>query len=99
VKLAANPEEARKHAEAILALVIKGHPVRKVLVVPAAEIAKDYYLAVTLDRAAKRPVIIASAAGGMDIEEVARKTPEKIHRLLLDGPGPCRAIQARGIAG
>ena len=98
VKLAANPEEARGHAEAILSLVIKGHPVRKVLVVPAAEIAKEYYLGVTLDRAAKRPVIIASASGGIDIEEVARKTPEKIHRFLLDGPGTFRAFQAREVA-
>jgi succinyl-CoA synthetase beta subunit len=98
VKLASTPEEARKHAQAILALTIKGHPVRKVLVAKAAEIAKEYYLGVTLDRAAKRPVVIASAAGGIDIEEVARTTPEKIHRFHLDGPGTLRAYQARKIA-
>ena len=98
VKLAANPAEARTHAEAILALTIKGIPVRKVLVVPASEIAKEYYLGVTLDRGAKRAVIIASAAGGIDIEEVARQTPEKIHRYHLDGPGAFRSYQARGVA-
>jgi len=98
VKLAANPAEARAKAEAILALVIKGYPVRKVLVVPAADIAKEYYLGVTLDRGAKRPVIIASAAGGVDIEEVARETPEKIHRFHLDRPGGFRAYQARAVA-
>ena len=98
VKLASGPEEARRHAETILGLDIKGYPVRKVLIVPAAEIAKEYYLAVTLDRAAKRPVIIASASGGMDIEEVARRTPEKIHRFHLDGPGTFRSYQARQVA-
>jgi succinyl-CoA synthetase beta subunit len=98
VKLAAGPEEARRHAESILALVIKGHPVRKVLLAPAAEIAKEYYIAVTLDRAAKRPVIIASASGGMDIEEVAHRTPEKIYRFHLDGPGTFRSYQARQVA-
>ena len=98
VKLASGPEEARRHAESILALNIKGHQVHKVLIVPASEIAKEYYLAVTLDRAAKRPVIIASASGGMDIEEVARRTPEKIHRFHLDGPGTFRSYQARQVA-
>jgi len=98
VKLAANPDEARVHAEAILALTIKGIPVRKVLVVPAAEIAKEYYLGVTLDRGAKRAVIIASAAGGVDIEEVAAHTPEKIHRFHLSGSSGFRAYQARAVA-
>jgi succinyl-CoA synthetase beta subunit len=69
-----------------------------VLVVPAAEIAREYYLGVTLDRAARRPVIIASAAGGMDIEEVARETPEKIHRFHVDRPGAFRSYQARMVA-
>jgi len=98
VKLAADPAAARDVAETILGLVIKGYPVRKVLVVPAAEIAKEYYLGVTLDRAAKRPVIIASAAGGIDIEEVARTTPEQIHRVHLDRRGNFRSYQAREVA-
>jgi succinyl-CoA synthetase beta subunit len=98
VKLAAGPDEAREHADAILKLVIRDNPVRKVLVVPAAEIAKEYYLGVTLDRAAKRAVIIASAAGGVDIEEVARETPEKIHRMHLDGRHGFRSYKARQVS-
>jgi succinyl-CoA synthetase beta subunit len=98
VKLAATPEEAREKAKAILALTIKGIPVRKVLVVPAAEIAKEYYIGVTMDRAAKKATIIASAAGGIDIEEVARETPEKIHRYHLDRPGSFRSYEARDVA-
>ncbi len=97
VKLAQNPDEAREKAEAILKLSIKGYPVRKVLVVPAAEIAKEYYLGVTMDRGAKRPVIIASAAGGVDIEEVARTTPEKIHRYHLSRRGSFRSYEARAV--
>jgi len=97
VKLAQNPDEAREKAGAILALTIKGYPVRKVLVVPAAEIAKEYYLGVTMDRGAKRPVIIASAAGGVDIEEVARTTPEKIHRYHLTRRGAFRSYEARAV--
>jgi succinyl-CoA synthetase beta subunit len=97
VKLAQNPDEAREKAEAILKLSIKGYPVRKVLVVPAAEIAKEYYLGVTMDRGAKRPVIIASAAGGVDIEEVARTTPEKIHRYHLTRRGAFRSYEARAV--
>ena len=98
VKLAENPAEAKAKANDILALTIKGFPVRKVLVVPASDIEKEYYLGVTLDRAAKRPVIIASGAGGVDIEEVARDTPEKIHRFHLDRPGGFRSFQARAVA-
>ena len=98
VKLAANPAEAREKAEAILGLDIKGHVVKKVLVVPASEIAQEVYVAVVMDRAAQRPLIIASAAGGVDIEQVARETPEKIHRFHLDRPGSFRSYQARAVA-
>jgi succinyl-CoA synthetase beta subunit len=98
VKLAGTPEEAAEKAKEVLSLTIKGYPVRKVLVVAASEIAKEYYLGVTLDRAAKKAVIIASAAGGIDIEEVARETPERIHRFHLGGPRGFRSYQARAIA-
>ena len=98
VKLAADSAEAREKAKAILSLNIKGHPVKKVLVVPASEISKEYYLGVTLDRRAKKAVIIASAAGGVDIEEVARETPEKIHRFHLEGPRSLRSFEARAVA-
>jgi succinyl-CoA synthetase beta subunit len=81
VKLAATPDEAEAVATAILALEIKGIPVRKVLVAAAADIVKEYYLGAILDRASRRIVVMASAEGGVEIEEVARTTPEAIHRV------------------
>ena len=84
VKLAASPEEARAAASAILGMTIKGLVVEKVLVVPAAEIASESYAGLIMDRETQRPVFMVSPAGGMDIEEVAERTPEKIHRLPVD---------------
>ena len=84
VKLAADPAEARQVAERILGLTIKGLPVQKVLVAPAEEIASESYVGVILDRETQRPVFMVSAAGGVDIEEVAATTPEKIVRLAVD---------------
>lgn len=84
VKLAKSPEEARQVAETILALTIKDLPVKKVLVTPAAEIMSEAYAGVIVDRASKRAVFMVSPAGGIDIEEVAAKTPEKIMRRPVD---------------
>jgi succinyl-CoA synthetase beta subunit len=84
VKLAKTPEEARNVAAQILKLTIKGLPVRKVLVTPAADIASEAYVGIIVDRASKRPVFMASPAGGIDIEEVAAKTPDKILRHAVD---------------
>ncbi len=84
VKLAQNPAEAQAHADAILGMEIKGHRVLKVLVDPASEIKAEIYLGVTNDRAARKPLIMASAEGGMDIEEVNRTAPEKIIREHID---------------
>jgi succinyl-CoA synthetase beta subunit len=84
VKLAKSPEETRETAKKILALTIKGLPVQKVLVTPAADISKEAYVGIILDRATKKPVFMVSPAGGIDIEEVAEKTPEKIHKLPVD---------------
>jgi succinyl-CoA synthetase beta subunit len=84
VKLAKTPAEARKHAEAILGMTIKGLTVEQVLVVPAADIATESYAGIILDRATQRPVFMVSPAGGVDIEEVAAKTPEKILKLGVD---------------
>lgn len=83
VKLAENAEQAAEVSRAIFKLRIKDWPVRKVLVAMAAEIASEAYYGITLDRAARRHVVIASAAGGIDIEEVAAKTPDKIVRHLV----------------
>ena len=84
VKLAKTPEEAREHAARILTLEIKGLPVQKVLVTPAADIASEAYVGIIVDRASKRAVFMVSPAGGIDIEEVAATTPEKILKLPVD---------------
>jgi succinyl-CoA synthetase beta subunit len=83
VKLADNPDQAFEVAKAIFKLRIKDWPVKKVLVTKASSIRSEAYLGVTFDRAARRMLVIASAAGGIDIEEVAAKTPEKIVRHLI----------------
>jgi len=98
VKVAKDPQEAEGHATQILGMEIKGLPVRKVLVDEAAAIETEIYFAVTNDRAAKKPVIIASAAGGVDIEEVAAKTPEKIVKVHVDPLLGLREYQARDVA-
>jgi succinyl-CoA synthetase beta subunit len=83
VKLADTPDEAARAAEAILGMLIKDITVRTVLVAPAASIAKEFYLGLILDRAAKAITIIASAEGGVEIEETARTHPEAILRLRV----------------
>jgi succinyl-CoA synthetase beta subunit len=75
VKLAHTPDEAFEKARDILALTIKGLPVRRVLVARAAEIARELYLAIVLDRSRKLPIVMLSAEGGVEIEQVARDTP------------------------
>ncbi|MGH7676175.1 MAG: ADP-forming succinate--CoA ligase subunit beta [Gemmatimonadales bacterium] len=84
VKLAATPVEAASHAAKILGMTIKGLTVQRVLVAPAAEIASESYVGIIVDRVSQRPVLMVSPAGGIDIEEVAATTPEKIHRLAID---------------
>jgi succinyl-CoA synthetase beta subunit len=84
VKLAKDPTEAREKAQAILGMQIKGLTVEKVLVTDAADIASEAYVGIIMDRASKKPVFMVSAAGGIDIEEVAAKTPEKILKLPID---------------
>jgi succinyl-CoA synthetase beta subunit len=84
VKLARNPAEAADYASSILGMTIKGLTVHKVLIVPAADIVSESYVGLIMDRETQRPVFMVSAAGGVDIEEVAAKTPEKITRLPVD---------------
>jgi succinyl-CoA synthetase beta subunit len=98
VKVARNPDEAAEYAQQILTLRIKGLPVRKVLVDEAAAIEHEIYFSITNDRAMRKPVMIASAAGGVDIEEVAATTPEKIIKVHIDPLLGLRDFQARDIA-
>ncbi|HMZ07216.1 MAG TPA: ADP-forming succinate--CoA ligase subunit beta [Anaerolineales bacterium] len=98
VKLAKDPAEAEQLATQILGMEIKGLPVRKVLVDEASAIDQEIYFAITDDRASKKPVLIASAAGGIDIEEVAAKTPEKIIKVNIDPLLGLREYQARDVA-
>jgi succinyl-CoA synthetase beta subunit len=98
IKVAQDPKEAYQHAEDILKLTIKGLPVRKVLVDEAADIKDEIYLGITNDRAARKPVIMASAEGGIDIEEVAHKTPEKIIKCHIDPLMGLQSYQSRDLA-
>ncbi|MBE7534989.1 MAG: ADP-forming succinate--CoA ligase subunit beta [Anaerolineales bacterium] len=98
IKVAKNAAEAEQLAQQILSMEIKGLPVRKILVDEAAAIEKEIYFSITNDRAAKKPVMIASAAGGVDIEEVAATNPEKIIKVHIDPLLGLRDYQARDIA-
>ena len=105
VKLAESVEEARAHAEEILGMQLathqtgpEGQEVRAVLVADGADIEKEFYLGVTLDRETSRQVIMASAEGGVEIEQVAEESPEKILREPVDPSIGLQPFQARRIA-
>ncbi len=98
IKLAHNPDEARDAASAILGMDISGHTVNKVLVAKGAKIAHEFYLGVVLDRPNRQVLVMASAEGGVDIEEVARERPEKIVRRLGDPSLGFHPYQAREVA-
>ncbi|MCX5755189.1 MAG: ADP-forming succinate--CoA ligase subunit beta, partial [Gemmatimonadetes bacterium] len=84
VKFCKTPDEAHEKASKILGMTIKGLTVKKVLIAPAADIASEAYVGIIVDRARKKPVFMVSAAGGIDIEEVAATTPEKIRYHAVD---------------
>ncbi len=84
VKLAQDAQDARGKAEAILGMDIKGHTVHQVMIAQAAPIAEEYYMAILLDRANRNFLVMASVAGGMEIEEVAHTQPEKLARVGID---------------
>jgi succinyl-CoA synthetase beta subunit len=84
VKLAENADDAKEKASAILGMDIKGHTVHKVMIAQAAPIESEYYLAILLDRANRNFLVMASVAGGMEIEEVAHKTPEKLAKVGIN---------------
>jgi len=84
IRLAATPDEAESHADAILGLDIRGHVVRKLWIERASEIAKEYYLSLTFDRGAKKPLYMFTTQGGVEIEEVAATSPAALVRLHVD---------------
>lgn len=96
VKLAENPADARDKAAAILGMDIKGHIVGKVMIAQAAPIESEYYLAILLDRSNRTFLVMASVAGGMDIEAVAHDTPEKLIKVpvnTIEGLSKAAAIK------
>jgi len=96
VKLASDADEVREHAGNILGMDIRGHIVRKLWIEHASDIASEYYASVLLDRSAKQPLVMFSVEGGVDIEEVAAKTPEKLirhHVDALEGLSRAEAVQ------
>ena len=98
VKLANNPEEAFEKAKNILGLDIKGHIVKKVLITPAEDIKEEYYVSFLLDRTNRTFLAMASVAGGMDIEEVAAKTPEKLAKISINPITGVDNLKAKEIA-
>ena len=98
VKLAADEAETREHARNILGMDIHGHTVRTIWIEHASDIATEYYASVLLDRSAKKPLIMFSVEGGVDIEEVAEKTPEKLIKSHVDPLEGLSRAQAEQIA-
>jgi succinyl-CoA synthetase beta subunit len=98
IKVAKNANEAEELADQILGMEIKGLTVDKVLVDTAADIRDEIYLGIVIDRALQKPVIIASAEGGVEIEEVAKTNPEAIKRLPIDPQVGLMDYQARNLA-
>jgi succinyl-CoA synthetase beta subunit len=95
IKLASTPAEAEARADEILGMDIRGHTVRKVLVERASDIEREYYLSLTFDRSAKKPLFMFTTQGGVDIEEVAASSPEALVRLHVDPLEGCHPWHAR----
>jgi succinyl-CoA synthetase beta subunit len=98
IRLAKSPHEAEDLATQILGMEIKGLPVHKILIDEAASIETEIYLGITNDRSARKPVMMASSAGGVEIEQVARDTPEKIVKVHIDPLLGLRDYQSRDLA-
>ena len=98
IKYAENVEAARVWSQKILGMDLRGLKVNTVLITEALDILTEAYVGIVIDRASKAPVIMVSPAGGIDIEEVAAKTPEKIFKLAVDPIYGLRSYQARDLA-
>jgi succinyl-CoA synthetase beta subunit len=84
IKYAATPDDAEQHAQAILGMDIRGHTVRRVWIERASDIEREYYFSITFDRGAKRALLMLTTEGGIEIEQVAEQTPERLARLHVD---------------
>ena len=98
IRLADDPDEAERIAGQILGMEIKGLTVKKVLVDQAANISTEIYLGIVIDRAQRRPLMMASAEGGVEIEEVARVTPERIVKIAINPFLGLQPYQGRELA-
>ncbi len=98
IKFADNPSQAREQTEQLLKLEIKGEPVNKIILEEKLAIESEFYISVVMDRSAKMPLIMASIQGGMDIEQVARETPEKLIKYHVNPLEEFLPYQAREIA-
>ena len=98
VKIAQTPAEAREKASHILGMDIKGEKVQKVLVTEAVDIAREIYVAVVMDRRAQKPLIMASAEGGVEIEVTAKENPSAIQRVWVDPLYGVHAFAARRLS-
>ncbi len=96
IKVADSPLAAQEKYEEISKLKIKTFPVEKILLAKAVDIAKEYYLGITIDRANKAIVLMISASGGVDIEEVASQTPDKIFKLSIN---PLKGLEQKALEG
>lgn len=90
IKIADSPEEAREVSKSLLGSKLKGEEISRLLLVEPVDIEQEFYISVLLDRGTKGPIVIFSVEGGVDIEEVAAKTPEKIHKVR---PDPIMGLQ------
>ncbi|HWC10242.1 MAG TPA: ATP-grasp domain-containing protein, partial [Acidimicrobiales bacterium] len=97
IRVAATPEEVHDHAAAILGLSLQGHPVRRLWLEPASDIAHEHYASLTFDRAARRHLLLVSARGGIDIEQVAREDSEAVVRHHVDPLDDLSAEAARDV--
>ena len=95
IKLADSPKDAAQKADEILGMDIRGHVVRQVWIEKASDIAKEYYLSVTFDRGEKKPLFLLTTEGGVDIEEVAERSPDALARLHIDPLVGFQPYQAR----
>lgn len=98
IRFAENPEEAEKKAREILGMDIRGYTVERVYIEEKLDIRGEYYIGITLDRSARLPVFILSSEGGMDIEEVAGKQPERLAKFNIDPLRGLHAFQVRNAA-